>query len=910
VSNPDAPPEPDPRLVDVALHVVDDAPVDWEGARHTASDLSETLERLREIQAMAIAHRRERSAATVAEQPAVFRWGELRALEKLGEGGFAEVWRAWEPALAREVALKLRRADPRAAGTSRWLREAQRLARVRHPNVLQVYGADVHDGRPGLWTELVHGRTLEQCLLVDGPHGAAEAAVIGLQLCGALAAVHGAGLVHGDVKTRNVMREGAAPASRAAAGAGRIVLMDFGTASESEPGGDVRGAAGTPLFAAPELLEGAPPSVASDLYALGVVLHRLVTCEFVVDAASMDELRAKLARGEVMALRERRPDLPSGFLHVVERLLERDPAKRFRGAAEVERALAATLAPPSPVIEARATLGRHLGAFAAGAALVALVWAGVRWVPEWFKPRFQVHPVGAPVATRPVQSGRAAQSAAGMGGTLSVLGDLDGDGCVDAIVGAGAERPPAGPMHLLHGRPDGTFEPWAILHAPHAGTFGFRAAGLGDIDRDGHPEFAISATTEDANGVTAAGVVYVYRGGAHPDTLPAFSLAGTRPTGDFGFDVAPAGDVNGDGYADFLVGAALDDRDGMNSGRAFLYLGGPRPPTQPSLELRTHAEAGQYGYAVAGIGDINGDGFDDFAVSGNADRTVGRVAGKVDVYFGGRPPHAQPDLTLYAAAAGNWFGSAIAPLGDLDGDGFDDFAVGAERAFGYEFWSGTVSIFFGGQHPESRPRLLLKGPFESSKFGHRVTGGLDVNGDGHPDVIVGAYGPGVSDDRAWTGAVYVYFGGPHMDDVADLRFGGNADGGNFGYDVASLPPGTVGTFGGILVGSPEARPGGGWDLVAFERYVFTRPHSRERWRAGGSATVLWTGAARAELEWAGTSGGEWRTLAHAAGGHDSNALTVHVPAEARGGIRLRLRPTDPKLAGVAVSDSVLILTAR
>src|SRR5262249_58530632 len=107
---------------------------------------------------------------------------------------------------------------------------ARRLARVRHPNVVTVHGADLHDRRAGLWMEALRGRTLEERLRHEGPLGAREAALVGAELCGALAAVHGQGLVHGDVKTHNVMREGAPGSAR---DAGRIVLMDFGSAHES-----------------------------------------------------------------------------------------------------------------------------------------------------------------------------------------------------------------------------------------------------------------------------------------------------------------------------------------------------------------------------------------------------------------------------------------------------------------------------------------------------------------------------------------------------------------------------------------------------------------------------------------------------------------------------------------------------
>ena len=149
-------------------------------------------------------------------------------LERVGEGAFGEVYRAWDTRLDREVALKLlRRQDWSHAGdASAVIDEGRMLAQVRHPNVVTVHGADRIAGRVGLWMEFIHGRTLEQLLHERGPFGAGEATLIGLDVCRALSAVHRAGLLHRDIKAQNVMREDG----------GRIVLMDFGTGLEHTSG--------------------------------------------------------------------------------------------------------------------------------------------------------------------------------------------------------------------------------------------------------------------------------------------------------------------------------------------------------------------------------------------------------------------------------------------------------------------------------------------------------------------------------------------------------------------------------------------------------------------------------------------------------------------------------------------------
>src|SRR5204862_4304214 len=194
--------------------------------------------------------------------PAIGTWAHLTLLERLGGGTFGEVYRAWDRQLEREVALKLLKGVPGQGDDpepSRITREGRLLARVRHPNVITVHGVDVHEGRVGLWMELLRGQTLEQQLNTRGAFGAREAALVGIDLCRALAAIHAAGLLHRDVKAENVIREDG----------GRIVLMDLGTGREIDRSltSDL---AGTPLYLAPELFSGGTAGERTDLYSLGV----------------------------------------------------------------------------------------------------------------------------------------------------------------------------------------------------------------------------------------------------------------------------------------------------------------------------------------------------------------------------------------------------------------------------------------------------------------------------------------------------------------------------------------------------------------------------------------------------------------------------------------------------------------
>ena len=332
------------RLNNIAEAVADGRSVDWDSAETPGSSLHDrrVLSGLKNIEHLLDLRRHGTAPAHSAAEPTVafadpgglsLNWGSLRILERVGEGAFGEVYRAHDPKLAREVALKLLResgstSDPRASAV---IEEGRLLARVRHPNVVTVYGADRIDGRIGVWMEFIAGRTLEQVLRERGPFGHHEATVIGLDLCRALDAVHQAGLLHRDLKAQNVMREDG----------GRIVLMDFGTGQEqADPAtGATLNLAGTPFYLAPELFSSGMPSVQSDIYSLGVLLYHLVTGSFPVTGRTIRELRD--AHADVSGTRgvELPPDLPDPLAEVIRRALARDPEARFITAGEMCGAL-------------------------------------------------------------------------------------------------------------------------------------------------------------------------------------------------------------------------------------------------------------------------------------------------------------------------------------------------------------------------------------------------------------------------------------------------------------------------------------------------------------------------------------------------------------------------------------------
>lgn len=347
------------QLLELASAVAEGQEVDWEAVTLAAGsdDENRVLAALRDLALVVGAHRALHPEA--GEE--LREWGHLEVTGKLGQGSFGEVFRARDTQLDREVALKLLRPSATAAGED-VLREARLLARLKHPNVATVYGADRRQGRVGLWMELLEGSTLAELVAAQGPFSAREAVALGTDLCRAVAAVHAQGIVHRDIKAQNVLREHG----------GRIVLTDFGVGLDLRDGAGAQALSGTPLYLAPELFSGGAASVSSDIYSLGVLLYHLVAGRFPVEGKNLEELRRAHEHGERQLLRDLRPELPEAFVRVVERALEIDPGRRFGSAGELEKALSDAL------LDMGIARSRRRWRLAAGlgvvAAAVALWW--------------------------------------------------------------------------------------------------------------------------------------------------------------------------------------------------------------------------------------------------------------------------------------------------------------------------------------------------------------------------------------------------------------------------------------------------------------------------------------------------------------------------------------------------------
>jgi hypothetical protein len=395
------------------------------------------------------------------------------------------------------------------------------------------------------------------------------------------------------------------------------------------------------------------------------------------------------------------------------------------------------------------------------------------------------------------------------GASVATAGDVNGDGFSDVIVGApwvDAELLDEGRAYVYLGSAEG---PTYVLDwiAQAEGNqaeaqFGFSAGSAGDVNGDGYSDLIVGAPFFDS-GEEDEGRAFVYHGSADGPSLAAdWTAEGDQANALFGFSVGTAGDVNGDGFSEVIVGAPLFSNPEVGEGRAFVYHGSPAGlALGPSWTVESDQPTALFGISVATAGDVNGDGLSDVIVGAHRYDNPEVDEGRAFAYYGSAAGlEAAPFWTAESDQDGATFGLSVGTAGDVDGDGFSDVIVGAPRLDTAFDDSGGAYVFFGSAGGLALGWSASPGLAEDF-FGYSVATAGDVNADGFSDVIVGApyRDSGAVVDA---GSAYVYHGSEFGLPVAeDWREDNDSAGDLFGISVASAGDMNGDAYSDVIVGA-------------------------------------------------------------------------------------------------------------
>ncbi|MCC9076441.1 FG-GAP-like repeat-containing protein, partial [Litorilinea aerophila] len=400
-----------------------------------------------------------------------------------------------------------------------------------------------------------------------------------------------------------------------------------------------------------------------------------------------------------------------------------------------------------------------------------------------------------------------------LGISVASAGDVNNDGYDDLVAAAGGYPGGVsrGRVYVYHGGPGGpdTIPERTLTGEADNDQFGFSVAGAGDVNGDGYGDLLVGAYQNDQGG-NGAGKFYLYYGSAGGvGDIPAFTATGEQAGDSFGWRVAAAGDVNGDSYDDVLV-TAPGYPAGAKAGRVYLFYGSASGlSTGAMISITGEANLQEFGNSAAGAGDVNGDGFDDIIVGAYRNDDLGPTAGKVYLYYGSA---AGLDVATPTTITGenffDRFGYAVSTAGDVNGDGYADVLVGAtDYALGSK--KGKVYVYLGSAGGlTTTPAFTVEGEQDGDELGWSMDTAGDMNGDGYADILIGAPSFALNQVES-PGRAYVYYGGPSgLYPTPAITVTGAEDGDQLGFSVASAGDVNGDGQGDILIGANKFDNGG------------------------------------------------------------------------------------------------------